>query len=151
MTTIAYKDGILAGDTLATGYNNHSYGNKKVFKTKYFLFGFTGTLAYLERSLEWIKKHEKPNVLEFNEIFDKDVFGEETTVLLINKNRKLFLSSDGKPFYQARYKETALGSGGDYAIGAMACGKSAVEAVKVARSLDPRTGGAVTFVSTVDL
>lgn len=37
----------------------------------------------------------------------------------------------------------ALGSGGDYALGAISCGKSAREAVKIATTRDSRSGGRI--------
>ena len=40
----------------------------------------------------------------------------------------------------------AIGSGAPYAIAAMACGKNAMDAVKIAKKFDPYTGGRITSI-----
>ncbi len=43
----------------------------------------------------------------------------------------------------------AIGSGAKVALGAMACGKSAIEAVRIAARFDPYTGGRINSESLV--
>jgi len=65
-------------------------------------------------------------------------------VLMVKPNGELFLAEDGLYFsgpIQCEYH--AVGSGAKYALGAMAVGASAAQAVEVAARFDPHCGGAV--------
>lgn len=145
MTTIAANKFQIAGDRQA----NHSGGLKFKLKTK--LYSFDNPLIY-----------HTPfhigmcgNVEEFSRIVDyfTDPMSHKKAPRL-NKGEALVLSEDGKlwtfsvannwihidqPYY-------AIGSGMNFAMGALASGASPYEAVKLAATLCSATGMGVTKI-----
>lgn len=63
-------------------------------------------------------------------------------IILVEPDGRVFVwGESGK--YQVHDKRVAVGSGMAYALGAMASGKSAADAIKVAALFDPGTGRGV--------
>lgn len=136
MTTIAYKAGVLAGDSQAT--DDQLWQTKKVHRLKTsagtLLVGFAGDTFAALVFLEWLKNDQsrKPDIS--NEDFEAIVVAETGRVTLWNQSLTPW-SPEGKFF--------AIGSGGKVAMGLMHAGKGAVEAVKIACLVDPYTRGPV--------
>ena len=152
MTTIAYRDGILAADSRVT-YGEHQTARihtcKKLFRKRVTQGkkSFDVIIATAGESspglvfVDWYGSGKPvPDlflhlggdflclVLTPSGLFEYDVYcrGEE-------------VSDD---FY-------AIGSGAGPALGAMHCGKSAVEAVRIAARIDPYTGGRINSESLI--
>lgn len=143
MTTIAYKDGILAADSRASnnGYISHNSANKIIREIHpefgEMLFAVSGDAVEGKEAIKdiLIKGQYKP-------------FHNETyfNILGIDKQGNLRMwclgetHTDGEllrcPFY-------ATGSGKLLSLAAMECGKSAVESVEIASKFDPFTGGLI--------
>lgn len=135
MTTIAYKDGIVAYDSLCTAGStiiDHNYNKRiDVGGVQFFV---TGTVADFEKAIHayFVDEDDLPHVdVEF----------------LAHDNGLLFRCSvgEGRMFKTPKSLKTALaiGSGADHALTAMDCGLSAKEAVKKAAYRDTGTGGRI--------
>lgn len=139
MTTIAWDGETLAGDKQAT-CGNTAYPTTKVFKVKVkgkkFLVGFSGDLADGQAFVKFVKRGFK----------DKPEF-KNFTGIVVNQDGSI-ARYDQDPNYCVMHLESyAIGSGCDYALGAIAFGATAVEAVLIATDLDIHTGLGVDSVS----
>lgn len=152
MTTIAYVDGFMVGDSRMSRGNEYTSGAQKVFVTDYFIVGFSGSFGCVPAALGFIKQHEDgPNATNFYHVWDQfPDFGEGVGVLMVNKNGDVFYGGECPPVLVAR-KFEAIGTGAAFAVGAMAQGASAERAVEIAASFDVFTGGALHTVSIRDI
>lgn len=129
ITTIAYDGKTLAADTqgnasfILKGHKLHRLANGS-------LFGAAGSLQETLAVLGWLNGGEKPTDLENFEGLIIEASG--ASVL----GERLIRVPSLEPFY-------AIGSGSHFALAAMACGCTAVEAVRIAARFDPYTGGRV--------
>jgi len=135
MTTIAYKheDGQIAIDSRVTA-GNVLISNKvnKIIKNNTGVWLLAGSTCDCE-GLALLKHNDHVEPLP------------DCSALLI-KDRKAYLVSvnnDGYCCYTELNYDYTIGSGGEYATGAMDHGKSAKEAVKYAMTRDVYTGGRI--------
>jgi 20S proteasome alpha/beta subunit len=142
MTTIAYRSGLLAADTLISYSSITNGSRKKIAECGRYTVALAG-MAWIRKPLEqWCAAgcpDDVPQTLIDN--------GSEFAALIIDNNTgELFEFDNGYliPIY-ADY--TAIGSGGLLALGAMAHGATAEEAVLAASKHDKNTGGPVTILS----
>lgn len=140
MTTIVYRDGILAADSRGYSGDQTAIGNKmKIHRlADGTIFGIsTNNVGGDSLIKNWIEdgcKHPE----------NGDVKPDSFSILMIKKNGEVFFANDNygfsgpldAPFY-------AIGSGRKYALAALHLGKSAVEAVEVACIFDLWSGGPV--------
>lgn len=150
MTTIAYRDGIIAADSWASlentaGARRHQCKKlyrktiKKGNKEQDVIIATAGTTSPSLVFVEWFgSKKAPPESLLY--------LGGDFTCLILTPDG-LFeadaycvLDEILEPYY-------AIGSGATAAIAAMRCGKSARDAVRVAASIDPYTGGRIVTMS----
>lgn len=129
MTTIAYKDGVMACDSQADWYYKED-GFKKIYKKGEILIGFAGSYGQGILFCDWILgKGEKPGNTD-------DLFA------IVVKNGKCYqYDRTLVPLPCEPY--VAIGSGSKFAIAAMDCGKGAKKAIEVAKRRDVDTGGKV--------
>lgn len=135
MTTIAYKDGIIAYDSRMTCGSTvfSDNGEKKAEDGSGLVIVFSGPSFLIDEMIS-IWNGAETNCSDFNAIaFSEGCFylvcpGENGT---ITKTR----IPEGDHF--------AIGSGSDHAITAMDMGASAKEAVKIAAKRDVYTGGKI--------
>lgn len=133
VTTIAFKDGVLASDSAAFygDYRSHDDAIKIVRCDDGSLLGACGDMVALDVAREWING------------------GKVGRVPLDGNSTALHVTKQGVWVYESHgaFKMTrtyyAMGSGGIVARVAMECGKSAPEAVKLATKFDPWSGGRV--------
>ena len=136
MTTIAYRSGVLAGDSQAT--DDQLWQTNKIHRLSTsagkLLVGFAGDTFAALVFIEWLKNDQsrKPDIS--NEDFEAIVVAETGRVTIWNQSL-IPWSPEGKFF--------AIGSGGKVAMGAMHAGKGAMEAVRIACKVDPYTRGPV--------
>lgn len=139
MTTVAWDGKTLAADRrLSDGITNCKIW--KLSKGRY----ISGAGAYddMTEIVAWMRKGAK--------VKDRPTDINSTTMLLVCSNGKAYWLTIPylrpveirEPFY-------AIGSGAAYAVGAMAAGKSAGEAVAIASRFDPATGNGVDTVEVV--
>lgn len=137
MTTIAYRNGIIAADGLAT--RNGIVVETKARKIRRLangdIVGLTGDACFLESFIEWHLDRSK----------DRFDLGESSGIVLNSSG--LFEYEIKCDFSQVHDEFAAWGSGFAIAIAAMTMGASAVEAVELAAKLDIKTGGEIISLS----
>lgn len=147
MTTIAYKDGIIAYDsrTIRGDYILTDNVNKKRETEENFYF-MSGSVDEFKAFIELYEKNIQPthklDVCAFivsrceKRIYYAACWETNEGLFLIHKTEVDCAQ--------------AIGSGTSFAMTAMDCGKSAIEAVKTAMIRDPKTGGEVHSFALVE-
>ncbi len=145
MTTIAYKNGLIAADTKASNGGVWSANRTKIARnTKGDLIGCSGEVQWCANLLIWFiggEKGKMPILLPKGD-------GHPATGLIIRaKERNIaweFYSDGALPPFSLAVGPAggfALGSGQDHAYGAMVVGADAIAAVKAGILLDSGSGG----------
>jgi 20S proteasome alpha/beta subunit len=133
MTTVVYRDSVLASDSML-GSNGAGIGSvKKIWKLKNGnLVGACGTAQGSEKFISYmngdISKPESIPALD---------------AILIDTELKVYFCEDNLQTYEVQAPFFAVGSGSKFALGAMEMGASAEEAVRVAMKYDISSGGEV--------
>jgi ATP-dependent protease HslVU (ClpYQ) peptidase subunit len=132
MTTLAYKDGVLASDSLTTNGDTKNGDTQKVFKLPDGrLIGICGSVENGLVLVQALKGGaEKPPKLA------------DVEALLVDTNGSVY-RYEGKLFRKLRTKYIAGGSGMDYALSALWMGADAVKAVRAGIYFDKNSGGRV--------
>lgn len=140
MTTIAYKNGVLAADTRCTIEDVIDPSqHKKVFRFKNgALIGLAGDTGVMMNVLKKLRRD--PEDFETIKVDKKDL-----NAIYVKPNGKVF-ERDDNGWIPITAKYAATGSGYLAALVAMRCGKSAVQAIKIAMEFDKNTGGKVRSV-----
>jgi ATP-dependent protease HslVU (ClpYQ) peptidase subunit len=139
MTTVAYTKGVLAFDSKASSGGQHAGWVMKGKKTNKYLIAACGSCEDIQAFMDWMESGGKQE--------DKKTYGLDRDVdinaLVIDKKTRVY-QYEGRLYpYVIEADIHALGSGREYAIGAMAAGSSAQQAVRIASKYDSGTGGAV--------
>jgi hypothetical protein len=143
MTVIAYKDGVMAADSLASADGQRKGLYEKIAKnSRGELAGVAGYCSEAQRFLTvfCFGSHKDLMAFKFEE---KQV---EAIVVLPEDARILCFDSSGKHLYNPFDSFEATGSAQALAIGAMAMGASAIEAAEVGIKYAVSCGGPVRFV-----
>lgn len=141
MTTIAWDSKTLAADRNCGGCMNQ----RKIFKLKKggYLAG-AGVLDDIMEVARWIDGGMKESD---NPFCGKHVIENGSVYLYIDKHGTAFLLSDPwLRLIKINEKFFAVGSGGEFAMGAMAAGANARKAVSIACQLDYYTGKGIDVV-----
>lgn len=111
----------------------------KIFKVRGCLVGYTGGSCFGEQVLDWFKEGAQPEKYPESQR-DKD----DWSGLLVIRPSKEINMYERTP-YPIKYEDEifACGSGRDFALGAMFCGKTAAEAVAIACQLDNGCGNGI--------
>lgn len=135
MTTIAYRDGIMAADSLRTGSNWRMGTSRKVSKAADgSIAGATGTAAWNQSFLKWFEDGRRG---------DPPSSPEDSGAFVVEADGTM------KRFHSAGWEVMADlpfwsdGSGDGFAMGAMQFGATAEQAVKAASAWDTKTGGEI--------
>lgn len=141
MTTIVYRDGVLAADTLACAGDNKIGSVIKITRNSNGdMAGAAGLASYNYAFLRWFSSMESgdpPKATRDNDNYDRGVIFRRTGQIVV-------FEPDGKHELSAPYY--ALGSGRPEALGALYAGASAELAVRAAIAHDRGTGGDVTIL-----
>ena len=141
MTTIAYRDGVLAADTLATWCGGRSGYATKVVKRGPMLAAASGAATACGRFLDWFKS----GMPDMPDMGDGQKEGYWATGIIVMPDDMIVeFSPDGVS--RKRAEMYAVGSGADYALGAMAAGATAEGAVQAAIRFDTKSGGEITVL-----
>lgn len=147
MTTIAYRNGTMAGDGRALGFDSVSVGEKtKVFRfCDGTLIGVSSWSLGIPKAVrDWVEKGM--DVSDIPVPRNDDNF--EFEALIVRKNGEaVLLDGNWLPSDPVKGEYYAIGSGKQYALAALVLGKSAKESVEVAAKLDVWTGGTVTAIT----
>lgn len=149
MTTIAYKDGVMAGDSSVWVNDVYVGETVKVSKYRKSLVGHSGVLADSLKFKLWYEKYID-DVLYENELDGiinnieslTDQISSETTFIYVNVEKQVIkIRKEGITFIDSCC--VASGSGAEIAIGAMEAGVSAEAAVEIAIRRNAYTSGTV--------
>jgi 20S proteasome alpha/beta subunit len=142
VTTVAYKDGVMAADKMASRDGLRAGNVTKVFKRKGYLIGFSGRVDVAALLLRWFengaKEDEFPGPGSDDELDYSMIVVTPKGVVMFYERFPIPIIMDGEYF--------AIGSGRDFAIAAMYMGCDAVRAVEVASALDCYSGNGVDSV-----
>lgn len=142
MTTIAFKDGIVAADSgCCVGGTRAGTVNKLSQNKAGDIAAASGSAAYLFAFLKWFQAHEKgspPEARSSTDTFDRGVIFRKSGVIEV-------FEDFGKHTLQSEFYAT--GSGRPEAMGAMAAGATAAQAIEIASRLDVYTFGPVITLS----
>lgn len=143
MTVIAYRDGVLAADTLITANLDRAGQCLKIREINGWLVGAAGTLGSLQPLVNWVtdtsgnlaKPVDYPS-------------GMDGSGILVDKNGiGYYADSEARYVTPISSEFLAIGSGATTARTAMYLGLTATEAVATAIDLDVGCGGKVTFIA----
>lgn len=147
MTTIAYKDGLVAYDSRAMRgeFILTDEADKKI-ETEDNLFFMSGSVDEFEAFINLYEKCEQPT------------HKLDIVAFVFNKTEKRLFhtacwKTDEDLYLCHRTKvdcHQSIGSGASFAYTAMDCGKSSYEAVEMAKKRDGKTGGKVNTFSIQD-
>lgn len=141
MTCIAWDGEMLAGDRQATHGGTPVHYGRKVHRIRRFddgrivLFGCAGLTGDCHVYERWAagKLTEAPKFTELH-------------VLSVDEDRQVWVATENMHWFPVREKYWAIGSGAEYALGAMAAGKNARDAVRIAMRYDNGCGIGVDVV-----
>ena len=137
MTTIAITKNEIACDlqfTHPSGYKFrgstkiHQVYNPQVYP-KPFYIGFSGAAQECQQVVSWLLSPDgKPPKVRASEF------------VVLTADKKMFTFKQPSNWIEINQPYYAVGSGSHYATGALASGKTAIEAVRIAAKHDPNTG-----------
>lgn len=142
MTVIAWDGKVLAGDKQTTGEDQGRlrWIARKVYRVKgadgeHRLIGCAGDTGDCQLYVRWARGFvkDRPNFTSLE-------------VLCIDQRRRIWWADQRMHWQLVRSRFIAIGSGGDFAIGAMAAGKGARVAVRIANKLSSTCGFGVDVV-----
>ena len=153
MTTISYKDGIMASDgRMSLGDMIIKDNTEKVFWVNNHLVGVCGRARAINTFVTWLQKMTDYHIVnqEVGELVDlvppalED--DEGYSALVVTPARQVLMYEGNTPIDMGLDVPMSVGSGSCFALAAMKAGSSAEEAVKVACELDVYSGGEITVV-----
>lgn len=144
MTTIAYRDGILAADSMLTGYDADCGSVIKIRRNRHgWLGGASGNKGSTTLFMDWfLNTPPRIDVKPAPTVDDNSADG-----IVILPGGRVFFWSGSAALWAVIAPFHTLGSGMRFAMGAMAMGASAREAVGVAKKFDVYTGGRIATLS----
>ena len=136
----------MSGDSVMSLNSQLSYGVEKVGRTENYLFGFAGRLSYMRPAYKWVQDLDLSGTNPEDFYYNRDKLqissGEDSgNVLLATRDDVIWMVSLDGYAVRVTKKFDSIGSGGDYALGAMMNGASAEESVKCSCGIDAYTGG----------
>ncbi|MCP5005525.1 MAG: hypothetical protein GY941_16540 [Planctomycetes bacterium] len=138
MTTIAYKDGVLAADSMVCTKNGIKIAQiNKIIKNKNGMAGIAGNLGDVSKIKEWM------NIgADINKLLD---FSKGSSAIFIKPDGSINFIEEGSVINVAA-DFVAVGTGEEIAMASMMAGVSAKKAVHIACKLDAYSGGKIKTV-----
>jgi ATP-dependent protease HslVU (ClpYQ) peptidase subunit len=145
MTTVAFDGSSMSCDTMMTDGCTKVYITTKIIKSREFVLGWAGNVGVARRVLAGVA------ALDLSELLMAGIKGQEDleermSILLVCRETKQAFMMVGNNFISVNGYVHAIGSGANVAIGAMLCGATSKEAVKMAAKVDLNTGGKIITV-----
>ena len=135
MTTIIACKNAMIADLQVTRGNTKGKTIPKIMKVDGALIGMAGNLDAILAVRQWFENGRQGE-------FPKD---ENINGIIVDKNGIWEFFGNGIP-YKYPGKFIAIGSGADFALGAMEAGADMVKALKIASKLDTGTGFGTTYM-----
>ena len=133
MTTITYRNGIIAADSGVWVEDTLSHKTKKLYRLKDgSVAGFCGALTEALALIEWLNGDK-----------DVKVNWSQATILVIKPTGRMLMYDAEKPVVLRKTPYVAIGSGTSIALGAFHHGATAIEAVQAAIAHDAKSIGPV--------
>lgn len=135
MTTVAYRDGIMASDSSCWEGSTNAHSVKKIWKIKQCLVGCSGSLSDINAFVHWVK--DGADDADFPKM-------KHMSAIVVFHTGKVCAYEAGS-FHPIHVigKYCATGSGATVALGAMYQGATAVEAIRAARFHNEATAGRI--------
>lgn len=147
MTTIAFRDGVLASDSKCNSHYDWCGQIQKIMPLKngavLALTGAASMAAFLQRCLNSSKDDDWIENGVIVPVDISDFKDPEFAAFLVRKDGVLFEFTNEMVLLQFDAPYWSIGSGAHYAIGAMAHGANAVEAIAAAIAHDGGSGGPI--------
>ena len=136
MTTVAWDGRTLAADRQVT-YGNTRAAGRKLFDCAEYIYAASGTAFEAELIARWLRDGARPS----SRVRLEDDEGHRCGIVVQKADGRAFVAQ-GRTVVLVGHREAPLacGSGCDFALAAMAMGKSAVQAVRFAERFDIYTG-----------
>lgn len=154
MTTISYKDGIMAHDGKMTlGDTVIKLDTEKAFWVNNHLVGICGRARAINTFVTWLQRMTDYHIVnqEVGDLVDliPPVLEDDEgyTALVVTPSKQVLMYEGNTPIDMGNDVPMAVGSGSVYALAAMKAGASAEEAVKIACELDVYSGGVIGLVA----
>ena len=142
MTTVAFDGRTMAADTLATdAWGMKERVDDKILRGPDYLAGSAGQNGTIKRWWRQVCQLDLAHVLEYG-YPDFDADRNDPAIMLVDASGRIWRHVTGG-FFPCSRGFHAVGSGRDYALAAMALGRTAEEAVRLAMAFDNGTGGDV--------
>lgn len=146
MTTIAFRQGVLATDTqMSYGSTQYTVPGIKLFYAGSYAVGFAGDIRYGPLVKRWFDLQCPLGVEEYNRLWD-----DGWDIIAMDRHGHLH-TAFADVVYPLDNQFYAIGSGSHYALGAMHMGASAVQAVAAAARFDVDTNAVIEHISAADL
>lgn len=137
MTTLVYRDGVLAADSRGTRNGMICPGAvSKVYIVDGRLVGFVGDTAFGQRFVRDLREGREPADLE-----------GEAIAVIVDRDGGTVRVHQNATWYVEEGRFAAWGTGLAAALGALHMGATADQAVEAACEVDPNSGGPVQIVS----
>lgn len=140
-TTVAYDGVTLAADSQTTTSNLKQFDFQKIHRIKGSLVGTCGTATDGLKFIHWLESADR----EFDEF---PTMESGFRAIVVDKGEVFEYENCEYPLPSKA--PVAIGSGKDFAMGAMLAGKTAADAVRIAEKLDIYTGGEVKELPLVE-
>lgn len=138
MTIVAYRDGMLAADSLETVGDVRSGDVRKLYRVKGAIVGFAGSRPAIDAALAWMR-----GVGERPEDFGEDDF----RALVVEPDGSAWELNHALKAWRLPGEFTAIGGAWRLGMGAMGFGASAVQAAQVAIDLCVNCGGPIRWIT----
>lgn len=140
MTTIAWDGKVLATDSrMCAGNIVRSERTQKLWRIEGMLVAFSGDYQDTTQAVQWFKCGMPEN--------SRPKLNDTFRALVVMPGRRIWTYEDKLVGFEVKAKIAATGSGVELALGAMAAGANAVQAVKIAARFDPGTNSRVQALS----
>lgn len=139
MTTICWDGETLAADSQSTTGSTRGKAVKIAKNKAGFLVAGAGEFAVVKHWMRW--------VLNGMLVDDQPQTAAKSDIVIIEPRGRAVMFCGNAISQPLPRKQWAWGSGSDYALGAMAMGADARQAVAVARKLDIYTGGRIIILT----
>lgn len=140
MSTVAYRDGVMAADTLASGPVCRT--TKKLHRVGDVIIGGVGNLSDLLVFVRWYGSGADLKALPEFRMYGRNDEAPDFSALVLSPRGLTHWTEYFQPL-PVFDDYTAVGSGAYAALGAMAVGAAAAEAIAVAAQIDVHTGGEI--------
>lgn len=144
MTTITYRDGVLAVDSQVTAHRIRVGSTTKAGRLpKGYRWAFAGSSQLMFAFAKWCERSiENDDLSTWDENPPRWSREDDATGILVFPDGKVS-EYEGQGWLRVEAPFLAWGSGEQIALGAMAAGKTASEALEIACEYDVFTGGPV--------